>query len=547
MKQISTKKALLFLFCLLFVYGLSKFSVYESYEVLYPTFFSGAVTQGVPINIWYFVSHFLLAEVYMKLYSLVPHVPWYEIVLFFYVTVSLFTIITTLLRKNKDGSLLSKMIPLVVSLILATEFVVVFQYTRVAFALGIASTLLLLFGGKERKLTIWWSSFFFVVCLLTRHEVGVFIFLMQWLSAILIAPKTVSRVALVLNSLFFFFIMGYVAYDRLTTDDYLKQFEPELGYQLLDRGNIVPLGTMTNAVDSAKYIAVTNLITDQKYTTIEFLRSLVAENAFFGINAELTQRAINILSDKLDHSMGLVILYLGLLLWLFRQYISDGRKAAVKLLLFNLAFWIIIFATTYFIILQYYTLDIMLVLLCFILLGGMDFSKIRKTYLVSGLAIAILTLGTFTLYSKQQAYITRLTNDLEANKNFGLALKKKYPGKIIVPGNEQKKMILFSLRPYQMHDFSTFSKFYLFDADVIYIQDNYNAYLRKECSCNAKDYIEFMDYLASKKDSVRIISSPDRIDVIKYYCKVVRNKDYNIVPIDSISVDGDEATVFTFL
>jgi len=546
MKNTAVKYGAIFIFILIFVYGLGAFSVYESYEALYPTFFSGSVTEGVPVNIWYFVSHFLLAEVYMLFYSVTSGIPWYEIFLFAYVAISLFTILLLFLKNNQHAGFILKIIPLVLTLVLATEFILVFQYTRVAFALGIASTLALLAGGKNNKLLGWWSCALFVLCLLSRHEVGTFVFLMQWLGVLLVSSRSYSKTAIIFNTAVFALVFGFIAYDRLTTDDFLKQFEPELGYQLLDRGNIVPLSSMTNAVDSAKYTAVVNLITDQEYTTIAFLRSLVAENAFVGVNKELILRAVDILSDKLRHSLGLLIIYIGLLLIVMRQSFITDKKEAIKIVLFNLSFWLIVVATTYFIMLQYYTLDAMLVMMCFILLSKVDFAAVRWIYITSIVAGMIILTGTVIHFKQQQLYVADLSGKLQSRKKFTDELKRRYPGKILVPGNEQNQMILFSLRPFQMHDFSVFSRLYLFDADVIYIQDNYNAYLRKECNCNTKSYTDFMDFLESKKESVIIISDPERVEVMKYYCSVVRKKNYNIVPIDSFSVEGNSATVYTF-
>lgn len=546
MKAFIIRSIGLFVFCLLFVFGLANYSVFESYEVLYPTFFSGALTEGVPINIWYFVSHFLLAEVYMKFYTMIPGVPWYETILFIYVAVSLFTILFILFTKNVQSGTKVKLFIGLLSIILATEFILSFQYTRVAFALGIASTLALLMGSKESRWPGVWSCILFIFCLLSRHEVGVFIFIMQWLSVLFISNRSYSKVALGFNTTVFLIVAGYIAYDRFTSNDFLKQFEPELGYQLLDRGNIVPLGTMTNAVDSAKYVAVTNLITDKEYTTIAFLRSLVAENAFVGVNKELLVRAANELADKLNHSFGLLIIYIGLLIPIIWQTLPTGRSGLVKLLIFNLLFWSILVAVAYFIMLQFYTVDIMLTLMCFILLSKTDFGTVRTSYPVIILSGILLIAGTIVLYQKHKEYSQRLTNNLEANVKFRDELKQRYPGKILIPGNDQKKMILFSLRPFEMHNFSVFARLYMFDADVIYIEPHYNAYLSKECKCDANNYTDFMDFLASKKDSVRIISTRDRIEVIKYYCRVVRGKNYNIVPIDSLDINGNSATVFTF-
>lgn len=535
----------LFLFCLAVVYSLAQYAVYEAGEMFFPLFFSGVITQGLPVNIWYFVSHFILAEVYMKLYSSFPGIPWYETVMYFYVSVSLFSILYILFKNNAERGVGVKVFIGLLSLILATEFIFFFQYTRGAFALGIAATLTLLHGNKISKNLRWWAAVLFVFCLLTRHEVGIFVFMFQWLVVLFIANKNYSKAVLWFNTVILFLIAGYMAYDRFTTTDFLKQFEPELGYQLLDRGNIVPLGSMKNAVDSAKYIAVTNLITDKEYTTIPFLRSLVAENAFVGVNKALILRAIGEMTDKLDHSLGLLIIYIGLFIIVLQQKLRQGRVAAAKFLAFNLSFWAILFAVAYFIILQYYNVDVMLTMMCFILLSIIDFEAARS-YPVVILSGLLFVSGTKVLYHKQQEYSNRLSANIAANIEFNEEVKKRYAGKIIVPGCDQGELVLFCLRPFQLHNFTMFKRFYLFDSDVVYIEPHYNAYLSKECNCDAGNYTAFMDFMESKKEDVRIISSAERINIIKYYCRVVRGKDYNIVPIDTVSIAGNSATVFTF-
>ena len=534
-----------FLFSVIFVYGLANFSYFESYEALYPTFFSGSITEGLPVNVWYFVSHFLLAEIYLKFYGKTSDIPWYEIILFFYVAVSLFTILIILLKQNQ-ASIVRKIILTFLSLLLITEFILVFQYTRVAFALGIASTLALYVGGKNSKIIRWLSCVLFVFCLLTRTEVGVFVFLIQLLGILLIVNHSYAKTVLIFNSTVFVLVMGYITYDRLTTNDFLKQFEPELGYQLLDRGNIIPLSSMTNAVDSAKYIAVVNLITDQEFTTIDFLTSLVHENAYIGMSKKLLLRSIEILLKNINHSSGLFIIYITLLIFLIKQSIVLKNKKAFKVLLFNTLIWMVIIITIYIIKMEVWVFSSLLVMMCFILIFMIDYETTRQPFLIIILSGALILIGTFIYYQKQHIYIEGLANKLQANVKFTNELKKRYRGKILVPGLDQNQMILYSLKPFQMHDFSAFSQLYLFDADVVYIEDHYNSYLRNECKCNAKSHTDFMDFLDSKKDSVRIVSTHERIEVIKYYCKVVRNKNYNIIPIDSLSIDGNKATVFTF-
>ncbi len=543
MKKETLQNIALFIFCLIFIYVLAAFSVFEAYEGTYSSFFSGSLTSGKPMTVYYYLSFYLISAIYLKAYSIAPKIPWYEIIQCFFTAVALFVILKSLLKNAEEDTKSKKLILVALSLIIATEFILPSQYTRNAFALGIASTLALM-AIKDNKMSVW-SCILYVLCLLMRHEVGVFIIIIQWLSIIFISNGKYSKTALAFNTAVLVFMASYIAYDRFVTTDFLKQFEPELGFQLLDRKNIVPLGTMKTAVDSAKYIAVTKMINDPGYTTIPFIRSLVAENAFIGINKELVVRAQEILADKLNHSLGLLIIYFGILLVVIRQaWAAFGKKAVAKIIAFNLFIWSLIAIITFLLTLQYHTLDSMLSILCFILLSRVQWHKLSDTRAIAWLSCAIIVIGTTILTFKQSQYITKIKKQLDNSIQFREDLEHRYAGKIIIPGVDQKKKLIRSFKMFHVPTFPAFAAVYLVDADVTYIQADYSAFLSEKCKCNTKDYTQFFDFLASKGDSVRIISTHERMADIMSYCRVVRNKNYNLVAIDSM-YEG-QLTTFTF-
>lgn len=536
----------LFLFAVLFVFGTACFSVYESNEALCATFFSGSVTQAVGISTFYYTTHFLTAEVYMKLYHFFPSVPWYAVVMFSYVAVALFVFLW-LLFKNNSPAIASKLIFAVpVMLVLATEYILFLQYTRVAFALGTATVLLLIKLESAQKKFTFFQIALFVLCLLTRWEVGIFILLMQWLSAFLLAEHKVNKTVLLTNTFAVLLLIGYVVYDRQTSHDYVKQFQPELGYQLLDRGNIVPLSSMKTAVDSAKYKAVLDLISDPQYITIEFLRSLVRENAYAGVSETLITRCANILSDNLSKSKGVFIIYTVLLLLTLFQLFREQKKEAIKLLLFNLSVWLLLVLITYAIKMELRLFVSVLILLSFILLSKIDYSALSAQYIRAVLCVVMMAFGTLVLYGAQKEYKEDIKYQQDRNLKFTTEVKKKYAGKILMPDIRCKQMMVNCIQPFQQPDFSAFPRYYLFDCDVLYLEPDYNAYLRKECNCDAGSYTNFMDFLVSKKDSVRVISTEERISSITDYCQMVRGKNYPFKVVDSLFVDDRKLMVYSF-
>lgn len=114
-----------------------------------------------------------------------------------------------------------------------------------------------------------------------------------------------------------------------------------------------------------------------------------------------------------------------------------------------------------------------------------------------------------------------------------------------MPGLHQAQLMINSSFPFDIPDFSSFKKIYLFDSDVLYLVENYNAYLRENCNCNAGNYADFMDFLVTKKEELVIISNEERTDLMTYYCSKVRKENYLFTPIDSVISNGEVSIAYT--
>ena len=524
------------------IFCFSRFSVFESNEALAPTILSGSVTQGKPLTVFYYTSHFLLCEIYMKLYETVKGVPWFEVFMYFYAAISLFFILKVLFIKNK--SIAAQIFTLLPVLFFFSEFTLIFQYTRIAFALGIAGSLLMLSASSDIKFRKFFAATFFVVALLTRWEVGILILLLQWLYILCCSRSQFKNAVLWGNTLAVIILLGYVAYDRSVTTEYTKKFQPELGYQLLDRGNIIPLSSMANAVDSAKYNAVLQLISDPQYITIDFLKGLVKENAYTGFNSTLWTRCFSLLGNSAENASGFLLIYLLLIAAVLYQQQKSNAKFFSGVTVFCLLAVVLLMAITYFLKMEMRLFNSVIIFASIILLWQINFSAIVKQKYFFALLLIGWAAGIVLQKQIQTRYVSKLIKDAEQNTAFKNAVTQKCGNRIIVPDIQYSQNIIQALFPAQMPDYAAFKNIYLFDFDVMYLEQNYNKYLREQCNCDAGDYKEMMDFFRNNKREIDFIASPERLQVITAYCRTVRQADYRFMLKDSVDAGGIKAFVY---
>ena len=544
MKKFPAGAILLFLFTLAFVFGLSQFSEYESAQSLVSALLSGSLTQGHSINVLYFASHFLLADFYGWLYNNIPGIPWYEGFMFGYIALSLFAILSLLWYAGKNLPLCMRALFIAVTLLVSTEFLLYMESTRTAFMLGTASTLLL-FSSLQGKRDVRISLLLFIICLLTRPEVGIFILLFQWLALAFYSSKKTAIRFLLLHTLATTLVMGYITYDRLTTTDYIKQFEPELGYQLLDRGNIVPLSSMANQVDSARYVAVQNMIMDSAYVSIDFLRSLVGNDPYTGISSELVGRCLNIFAESVDKAFGLIVIYAAVLMLLAWHTFKQNRKRALLWLAYQLVFWLVIIITIYTIKMEVWVFSSAIIMMILIMLIQIP-SVMQKNIPGILITVALIGYGTFKLFKHQYEYSQMLVTERYTSAMFTDKLKQKAAGKIILPGIDQALYLTHSVRPYKLPDYKAFKRIYLLDSDMLHLEKNYKEYLKQECNCNAGDYMAVWDFVANQKNNSYIVMDSLRLSQIVNYSSVVRGRNYQLTAIDSIKTDNFNSVIYKF-
>lgn len=473
---------------------------------------------------------------------MVKGVPWFEVFMNGYAAISLFIVLKIFFIKNK--SIAARMVTLVPVLFFFSEFTLIFQYTRFAFALGIAGSLLMLTAPPAIKFRKFFAVTFFMVALLTRWEVGILILLLQWLYILCGNRSPFKNAALWINTLAVIILLGYVAYDRSVTTEYTKKFQPELGYQLLDRGNIVPLSSMANAVDSAKYNAVLCLISDPQYITIDFLKGLVKENAYTGFNTYLWARCFSLIRNSTANASGFLLIYLLLIAAVLYQHKKNDSKKIWGVTVFCLSAVVLLTAITYFLKMEMRLFNSVVIFASIILMWQINFSAMAKQKYFFALLLIGLATGIVLQRQIQSQYVSKLKKEAEQNTAFKNAVAKKCGNRIVMPDIQYSQNMIQALFPGQTPNFSAFKNIYLFDFDVMYLEHNYNKYLQQQCNCNAGDYKAMMDFFRYKKQEIDFIVSPERLEAITAYCRIVRQTDYRFMLKDSVDGGGIKAFVY---
>lgn len=542
MKKNTLVNVSLLLGSFLFVFVVSLFAVFESIQALVPTFISGAFTRGIPLSIFYYTAHFIFMEGYMKLYYSFPSVPWYELASYSYLSLAVFVILKKLFNGAKTSDIKLKLALIALVLFLITEYVLTLEATRIAFSLGTASTLILLGDNRKYKYFNWWTSVFFLLGILTRPETGVLVLIIQAFLYLFVRRENSYLRGFLGNTAVAVLIMGIISYDRLSTSDFMKQFEPELGYQLLDRKNIVPISEMKNAVDSMKYIGVNNLITDTAFISINFLRGLVGVNSYWGVTTDLIERTKEIFIYSATNASGLIIIYVALLFLLLKQQLSVSRSKALKFWGFTISVWAIILTIIYFIKMERWVFNSVMLLLIFILINEINWNNVFNFKTTIYISFTVVLLGIYMEFVQEQNYMQQIKHEVASNIVFTDRVKAKYKNKIIMPGISQLQMLFNCIKPYQLPDFTAFKRIYLLDCDVVYIEEHYNKFLQRECNCEAGSFSNLWDFLAGRKDEVSIIMDEERKNIIHDYLRIVRNKNYTFTPVDSIPCE-DRMTI----
>jgi hypothetical protein len=261
-------------------------------------------------------------------------------VLFYPFLISALTIITTTIivyfvvsPLPKDITAFQKNIfTLLAILLVLLPNIVHFQFTRLCYLIGLSGLLLFLPFAKLRLSYRLVGIVLFTWGFLIRTESGIVCLFLVSVYTLFThykpSPKTVAQ--LFLPWLIALSVFANIQGKIMAGNTYYDRIEPDVEYQILERNNMIPLSAMTNAKDSARYLAAKSwMISDSVNISPDFLRSLLTNNNPFMLPSSVI---INSIKALVEESPALPLLF-ALVIVLLIFYALKERKPEILLLI----------------------------------------------------------------------------------------------------------------------------------------------------------------------------------------------------------------------
>ena len=523
--------------CFLFTYLYYDF-YYVEYEALFDSFYSGKLTEGMPFRSVYFLGNIGTSHLYSLLYQYYPNVEWISWILYTYLFVSCFIgLYLTLLLLPDSRSLMTKIAVLVaVYLMVFADHHIHFIFTRVSYMVtGTALIGLVYFfraPGSVRD-SPWLFLFFnvwFVLGTLTRSESATAVFLqISFFGAFYLQNIKRFGVIFVLPFLFLLSLLSAIAYDIKTTKDFYKQIEPEIEAQYTDRDNAVPLSSMKTSRDTVMWQTATDIMwSDPKVLSPAYLRSIIKPEKPLYTDARQWRRVYNTvweIASKFWY-LGLISMLLGI--GLLIRYKFNSSFGYMLWLAFVSSFWLLTAIQTYTDKVNDRSFSPLISLFIFCHLV-MILPYLRGNI---GRRMSALLVGIFILFCFHLFYLRsesdQLHKDLDDYKKNLSIITSAARGKILVINSSSCDYLFSSNKPFHPFDFSPFKKIYITDGYNMPFLPYYRRYLEKECKCDMYAFPSFWDYLRSRHDDVVVVSTNQRMTILREYMRVIHGYDLPI-------------------
>lgn len=516
---------------------------YVEYEALFDSFYSENLTGGMPFRSIYFLGNIGTSYVYSYLYEKCRAIEWISWILYSYLLVSCFIGLLLIHKMLPQTALL-----LVRALVLMVAYLLVFAdhnihfiFTRVSYLVTGVSLLALLYyfrqpGSIRPRLPLFvFLNAWFVLGVLTRSESATGVFLQLFFLGLVYVNnyRQLLRVW-VFPTAFLFCLLGVIAYDLKTSPYYYKQVEPEIEAQFCERENIVALSTMQSARDSAIWQMAANIVwADPKVLTPARMRSFIQNSDAFYTDMRQWKRVGRNINYMIDRFYALVAISLLCSILLF--YVKRGQSIYQQLagLLWVVSFWVLIALQTYTVkvndrsfapLISIYILGYMWLLL----------PHLEQLILHRLVKVIVLAIGFFFVVHlfnlKKES--NQLRTDFAYYQKNTEAIVQAARNKVLVVNSSSCDYLFSSNQPFHVFNFNEFKRIYIADGFNIPFLPYYRRYLEKECNCNMDDFPSFWNYLLTKPDEVVIVSTEERMEILKNYMNTVYGMLLPVVPVE---------------
>lgn len=498
---------------------------FEEYESYFTTMLSGELTPGTNYNHLYYFGQLGLSFIYAYLYALIKFVPWipifYELVLS--ITLAFFT---KIYFNNLKKSL--QLIFILLLFVILHEHFLILNITRISFVIITLSALILLCSTVSKKQKVLAQSIL-IFGLLTRPEPAFLSLFLILIGDFLINQEyqLKERIQGWLSTLWpSILIMGtlfvYFQTDFKTSNEFYKQIEPDVEYELMVRQNFVPLTKKADSTYLLRYQAIKmGFWGDSKLNDNLFLRSLIDKKG--NNNASIISNNLLTIKDLIIKNS--VIISFLILLYIF-SFVVSFKHSKQELLFVNLIVFSLLLTITI-VSIQVKMVDRGFVSLvsitCFIFIL---YLKNRMNLLKPKLLLfPILLFSVFQIYAVQQK-LDVLRNDVRHNKKCLNQIKPIVANsEFIFLGQSSMNVFFQSQTPFGTQ--TNFKNVYIFNALAFVTIEPYRSYLEKKYKCNPNDYKAFFKF-ASEVNGVFLLNKSES-SFLESYLRIVHKVNLKFV------------------
>jgi len=512
---------------IIFGYGV----YYEQYEAIFSALGSGRLTPGIPYNDFFYLTHILLVEGYSVLYGCWPETHWLGVIQLAYLIIALTVILYVFYRVGP-----SKLAFVVLAIVVSVFFIeqIVSQiYTRTSFLLSFAALLALCYERRENTLSKeTWVLYMtmFLIAVLTRPEsaalmlivVSVFYFLIvergRFFERIRESIKLFAPL-----SIFPIVVFVWMQWGIMSTDEFYKQIEPDVEYELSVRNNIVPIGTMKTERDSFRYMAIDRVMWGDATTNDAlFLRSLIGSGEDVTVADRVIQSAWTSLKLTVSNNAVIVILSMLMMCILMLQHMCNREYGQAGLVFAFAIFFIVLIVLVGY---RYKMTDMAVsCLFSAVALMALTFFKHDQMVKVDLRPIAIAIAAMLTPW--QVIAVGQRVNEYRDKTEFykaALSLAESEFTNRNVLLNGESISLLYAFTPLQPFDFEPFSKVVVYDAQHISTMEPYRSHLAQHCNCDPNNYAEYFSFLKQGGDTNVFLMSEDFRIFLEQYLMVVHD------------------------
>jgi hypothetical protein len=528
-----------------FVFGF----YYVEYEGLNTGFLSSKLTPKFPMRALYFSGNMGISYFYSFFYEHLPNVEWLSWFYYSYLFLSCFIglYLVAILLPTQTPVILKIILQVLVYYLVFADHHIHYIYTRVSYmTCGLSLIAIVVFFNSVSVIKLrWWLfmllNLFFTIGALTRFEAATASLLLLVTFAGFYLQNIWQTVLLFLYPAFLIGAMTLllsIDIKTATEKEFYKQVEPDIEEQFIARENRVPLSFMKTHRDTVMYKTAAEMMwSDPQIISAAYLRSLILPEKFMFTDGKQWNRVYRKFLEVITQYWYLILLTILLSVAVFIQH--GFRKLFshwLYLLTFLFSFWALITVQGYTdkVNERSFLPFLSLFIFCHVVLLVRGLS-IRFSVWLYPLLISCFVLFWFHIYCLKEESTILKTDWLKYQVNFE-KIKQAATKKYLVLNSTSFDYLLLSNIPFHPFDFSAFKKIYITDGYIIPFLPYYKRYLEHDCKCDIYAFPSFWNYLKSIRQDVVIVSTPNRMEVLKEYLEEIHQFSLPIVEEKSVQL-----------